>query len=128
MFKLKSHPEIVIHLDKGLYKFGAESGTGKSYLVSIINKLASKNSEIEIVAYNYSDYIAGTRLEDKLLPQYKVAIIDEYGLYAGYGREAIASFMQHGIVIIDHKNSLKCLNLPYSLVCIDMGADKIEIY
>ena len=125
MVKLKTHPEIIINLDNGLYKFGAESGTGKSYIVALINKMASNKSEI--ITYNYRDYITGTKIEDKLSPKYKVAIIDEYELYEGYGKEAISKFMQHGVVIIDHKNGLKCLNLPYSVVYIDMEYDKIEV-
>ena len=125
MFELRAHPKIVIDLENGLYQFAPVSGSGKSYMVSIIKRLASAG--LEIGAYSYRDYVSGMKLEQVLTPGCRVAIIDEYGLYEGCGRETIRAFLDHGIVIIDHKNGLGCLDLPYRVVELSMEQDRLWV-
>lgn len=125
MFKIDTHPKIVINLDAGLYKFASISGSGKSDLVRLINRMASVNSQI--VAYTYRDYLCGLPLEKVLIPKYKVAILDEYSLYAGFGRDAIAEFAKHGILLIDCKNDLNALGIPYKIASVYMPDNCIEV-
>lgn len=101
--------EITIDLPHGTFVFFNNSGIGKTFLASILNKLY--NSGYRTGSYTYTDYKQGIPIELKLdNAKYDVVLLDRYDMYNGAGKNAILNFATMGTVMLDCKGipPVKC--------------------
>ena len=69
------------YIEKGLYVFQNESGTGKTYLYNIIKLCRFYGRPVS--AYSCDDLSKGLRPLDICKPTDRIVVFDRYDMYAG---------------------------------------------
>ena len=128
MLILGRDPKISIYASPGIYFFGPEAGTGKTYLYKCIKKLSCEDNSL--TAYTYSDYYNGISLKERFekFPP-RVVVIDRFDLFRDDTSicEALMSVMKSAVVLIDLKN-INGVELPIGFAGIDLQLNELEVY
>ena len=95
---------VSVEIGKGVYVFFPESGTGKSYLASILNVLCAGGDRV--ASYTYADFVRGFPVEAVLdNAKYDIVVLDRYDMYYGAGIESIVRFGKNGTVLVACKQN-----------------------
>ena len=104
MVEFSGVPSIVIDAEPGLYTFGPESATGKSYLYSLLK--ARQASGEKVVAYTYWDYKVHLNLADLISGiKPEVVLVDRLDCFVEDSKvvEALVTASDTMIVLTDLK-------------------------
>ena len=91
------------YIEKGLYVFQSESGTGKTYLYKIINLCRHWGRPVS--AYSCDDLSKGLRPLDICKPTDRIVMFDRYDMYAGQFDEEIRLLAEKTSVFLDTKTA-----------------------
>ncbi len=95
---------VSVNLERGVYVFYPDSGTGKSYLASIFRDLSA--GKLRVAAYTYTDYALGIPIDIILdNAKFDTVVLDRYDMYYGVGVESIVAFGEKGTVLVDCKQT-----------------------
>lgn len=94
--------KVHIDLEPGVYVFPHASASVKTYLAHILEKYRRYGEPVR--AYSYSDFCDGVPIDSVLDGgKYRVVMLDRYSLYYGAGADAIKTFAQKSILLVDCK-------------------------
>lgn len=122
MFEINRSPYIKIDLNPGVYSFGFNSGTGKTWLYKLAQEYQGYGEPI--AGYTYRDF----KLKHDPFLEFKnakVIVIDRYDLYKGYLDNLIDSLMDK-IILLDCKSKYSG-NAKDRLCTLHLAAEGIEV-
>lgn len=99
----------------GIYKMGANSGTGKSYMFDIFSKIGPLG--LKCGGYTYGDYVRGLDPECVLNPPKEVVIFDRYDLYSNIFGDKLQKYRNETLILVDSKSCDDDEDLIYDGVC-----------
>lgn len=101
MIELLSDRKILIDLDNGIYTFGNESASGKTFLYKMLSKLRSGKDIIAITAETaryFNSFLDIARHDHVIL-----VILDRYDMYEGKYVDNIVTLKDDAVILLDYK-------------------------
>ena len=127
MLRYNSVPSVIINAEPGIYTFEAESGTGKTFLFSML--CSASDIGLPVVTYTYSDYLRGVNLTEQIsLRKPELIMLDRYDRYRFDEKiiRAIDQASETAVVLIDLKNLIE-YPLFVDYAGIDFTPTEIEV-
>ena len=114
---------VRVDLEKGVYVFFPDSGSGKSYLASIFRELSASTKRVS--SYTYTDYVPNMPIELVLdNARYDIVVLDRYDMYYGVGVESVVQFGKSGTVLVDCKQTPP---FPHEMCAVMYYRDVLEV-
>ena len=117
---------IDIELDNGVYVYGNEGASGKTYLAKLLKRYRELGEPV--AACDYSDFCNGVSLDEMLANGYKLVAIDRYDMYSSKELNSIIEkYRKDSIILVDCKVDA---NLPYfdDIALLDRDIQYIRVY
>lgn len=123
---LNTNPKITVDLPNGIYLLDSMSSTGKTYMCTILQSVASKYRDV--LVYNYRDYINSGMYPLSFVGKYKLIVADRFDMYAD-DAEVLNLLLKHSdsaVVLLD-KKSIYDIPLKAKYAFLDLEEDSIWI-
>lgn len=107
ILRFSSVPNIVIDIDNGVYRLTNQSGTGKTYLYSLLSRIMEGDNSV--LSVTYSNALLGKEGVINYIKENKpkVMLFDRYDMYVGVFDDVINDFSNNAVILVDlkHKES-----------------------
>lgn len=101
MIEVMSDRKILVDLDNGIYTFGNESATGKTFLYKMLAKLRSRKDILCLTA-NTADLVDSiSKIVER--DDVKLLLFDCYDVYEGKFADEILALRDKVVILMDYK-------------------------
>lgn len=125
-FQCFNKMNVRINLNPGIYRFGNESASGKTYMYKLLTSLSNRKDILGVSASNY--HVFKNSIEE-LINNFNVQLVifDRYDMYSEYFEDVMLKYSSEIVFLIDCKRS--CSIRRNTKRCyIELYRDKIEVW